>query len=284
MVSKNLPIVPPAIVPKVDASQFEKYFRSVAKPYPQFSKNHRITLRNFNSFLPEDPETQAELGSRWIGPVEHVIPPVYFSPDFDMDDAETFQAVLDSVPAAASSATLLQETLSYYLDLVEVRLVQQVSDRSTSFFSAMDILNDVHSEVSLACEQIRVIREEIASIDVTLALQELNVVRLRQRRKNLLSLYRHVKLISEVNQAKATVRLLLSQSDYADALDLSMIAQHILETELTGLRCFTSLSVELSEMARFPHCIHESIGVTQYTFSFFPWEILALINRKGHED
>jgi len=249
LVSKNLPVVPSSPVEKVEAKLFEAYLRQISKSYPQFSRNHHITLRNFNPYMPEDPhEGPLDVSSKRIGPLENVIPAVYFRPEFDIGDADTFQIVLDTVPSAAGSATLLQETLSYYLDLVEVRLVQQVSDRSASFFSAMDILNDVHREITSACEIIAFLRERIASIDNILTLTGLHVVRLRQRRANFLLLYRYVKMISDINQAKATVRILLSQSDYADALDLSVITQHLLESELSGLRCFTSLSVEFSEM------------------------------------
>jgi len=248
-VSKNLPIVPPAVIPKVETHHFDAYQRKISHHYPEFIRNHSVTFRNFNTFLPEDTAiVHHDVSTRRIGPVNKVIPPIFFAPDFDLEDSDTFQGVLDSDPAAAGSATLLQETLSYYLDLVEVRLVQQVSDRSTSFFSAMDILNDVYKEITDAMEIIRRLREQLVTLDSVIAWGGLKIVQLRQRRANLLTLHRYVKMISEVNQAKATVRVLLAQYDYANALDLSTVAQHCLESELSGLRCFASLSIEFAEM------------------------------------
>ena len=80
---------------------------------------------------------------------------MYFRPDFRVTDLEFFKSVSES------SALLLPEKLSHYLDLVEVNLLKQISCRSEAFFNALCTIQDLNAEVGSVCTSISRSREQL---------------------------------------------------------------------------------------------------------------------------
>ncbi|RWS20078.1 hypothetical protein B4U80_08205 [Leptotrombidium deliense] len=54
--------------------------------------------------------------------------------------------------------------------------------------------------------------------------------------------------MSTVHQTQPTIQLLLSISDYVDALDLISTSQEVVNQELRGLSCFRHLKSQLTEI------------------------------------
>jgi len=269
-VTRHLPIVPPAPIPIADPRSFEMYQKQVGGSLATYRRNHPGTFLHFNPYLGEPGEPEGE-GSGNTGAIDEIVPGLFFDPGFTIEDAGTFSKVLEGEGA------LLAEKLSYYLDVVEVRLMESVSERSSSFFAALETLNQLHGEVGAACGAIGELREKVAALDARLARPALDLLRMRQEKENLLALACSVQLMDDVIQAKAAVPLLLSHAAYADALDLIVHAQALLAGPLAGLLCFKYLGVELSEKVFFFLFFFSFVFIFSLSFSsaffLFPFSL-----------
>ncbi len=62
---------------------------------------------------------------------------------------------------ALATNAILQEKLSWYMDTVEMHLIQSISTASTTFFTALGSLRELHSEAAESVEKIKALREGI---------------------------------------------------------------------------------------------------------------------------
>lgn len=136
------------------------------------------------------------------------IPPVYFEPDFHLENPRTFDVVSErsevvrpapgspdekrasngsfAVPRKAlATNAILQEKLSWYMDTIEVHLIASISTASTSFFAALGSLRELHAEAAESVQRIKGLRAELEILDKTMAIGGLNIVNMKQKRENL---------------------------------------------------------------------------------------------------
>ncbi|XP_075224349.1 VPS54 subunit of GARP complex scat isoform X2 [Lycorma delicatula] len=149
-----------------------------------------------------------------------------------------------------SSAKLLQEKLTHYLDMVEVQIAQQVAQKSEAFFHAMTSHDTLMEQLGQNIAIVKTLREKIRSIDNDLVKDPLLIMRSERTRRNHHVVLEKLKLMSSVLQTQPTIQLLLSTPDYVAALDLIYTTQDLLAQELAGVHSFRHLSSELNEMVK----------------------------------
>ena len=66
------------------------------------------------------------------------------------------------------SGKLLQEKLSYYLDLIEMQIGQQISQKSEDFFQAVASHDTVREELGNALTAVKALRLNVNQVDATL--------------------------------------------------------------------------------------------------------------------
>ncbi|KAK2853216.1 hypothetical protein FQN49_005291 [Arthroderma sp. PD_2] len=172
------------------------------------------------------------------------IPNVYFDENFKLENPRTFDIVSersevisspkssgrpgsvdelgsDRRPSRKALATnaILQEKLSWYLDTVEIHLLSSISTASTSFFSALGSLRDLHTEAATSVNNIKVLREDLAKLDVDMAQGGLKVVKLRRRRENVRRLADAVCQLQEVVSSVSKCERLIESGDLEEAID-----------------------------------------------------------------
>ncbi|KAI0437944.1 Vps54-like protein-domain-containing protein [Xylaria telfairii] len=170
------------------------------------------------------------------------IPNIYFDEDFHLENPRTFDIVSEKsevVPPTAGPAVdkkmvngntpmprkalatnaILQEKLSWYMDTVEMHLISSISTASTSFFTALGSLKELHSEASDSVEQIKTLRKELGSLDHEIATTGLEIVQKQRRRENLQQLNDAVKQLKNVVESVATCESLVEAGDLQRALD-----------------------------------------------------------------
>lgn len=132
------------------------------------------------------------------------IPTVYFDEAFHLENPRTFDVVSersevirppssgkDSSSAAAAprkalaTNAILQEKLSWYMDTIEVHLINSISTASTTFFTALGSLKELHSEAAESVERIGALREELEALDEEVATNGLLIAQKRRRQENL---------------------------------------------------------------------------------------------------
>jgi len=167
------------------------------------------------------------------------IPNVYFDEDFHLENPRTFDIVSEksevvppapenkksadsNTPAprkALATNAILQEKLSWYMDTVEMHLISSISTASTTFFTALGSLKELHSEAADSVERIKTLRRELGALDQEIAISGLEVVQKQRRRENLQLLTDAVKQLQTIVEWVATCESLVESGDLQKALD-----------------------------------------------------------------
>ncbi|KAL2018322.1 hypothetical protein VTK56DRAFT_925 [Thermocarpiscus australiensis] len=201
------------------------------------------------------------------------IPAVYFDEDFHLENPRTFDVVSERSevvrPApgsdekgasngqaaaprkALATNAILQEKLSWYMDTVEMHLIQSISTASTTFFAALGSLRELHSEAADSVERIRALRKELATLDEEIATGGLNIVQQRRRRENVKQLHDAVMQLKEIVDGVAVCESLVDSGKVDEALDSIDALEKLIagepstadrpETQLRDLREATAL-------------------------------------------
>ncbi|KAG8628095.1 hypothetical protein KVT40_003968 [Elsinoe batatas] len=170
------------------------------------------------------------------------VPNVYFEEDFHLENPRTFDIVSEraeivrpppgtaaeeraangtTLPPRKSLATnaILQEKLSWYMDTVEVHLINSISTASSSFFAALGSLRDLQREAEESAAQIQQLRTDLAELDRGMALGGLEISRMRQRRRNIGKLYRATQQMQRVVDQVVRCEELVDEGNFDAAAD-----------------------------------------------------------------
>eukprot|EP00911_Craspedida_sp_UC1_P002504 UC1_evm1s1861 len=197
------------------------------------------------------------------------VPQLFFEASFDLRRPETFEAVIQPNGGGGSggsdagggggggsgggdgmmtSSRLQQERLSHYLDIIEVELARQIAMRSERFFGAVSSHEELAATVALTVSQIASYRKRLAVTQAVVSNENLLALQRVRRRRNAARLNRMLETISAVNQAQATVQLLLATCDYVGALDVITTTKEVLRDELSGVGTVRYVGPQLSEI------------------------------------
>lgn len=164
------------------------------------------------------------------------IPTVYFDEDFHLENPRTFDVVSERsevvrqeekssngaapVPRKAlATNAILQEKLSWYMDTVEMHLISSISTASTTFFSALGSLKELHTEAAESVQKINTLRQELEALDEEIVISGLNAVQQRRRRENVQQLHDAVVQLREVVNQLASCESLVDSGNVDEALD-----------------------------------------------------------------
>lgn len=114
----------------------------------------------------------------------------------------------------------LQARLSSHLDLVEQHLVLEISQRSTSFFTALTNLQDLQTESETCLSRIESLQQELKALDEGQAQVGLEAVNLSRSLGGLKAVDGAIKEMRGIDEAVGMVRNLVANDDVYGALDL----------------------------------------------------------------
>lgn len=191
------------------------------------------------------------------------IPTVYFDEDFHLENPRTFDVVsersevvrqsagpADEKNAANGSAVaprktlatnaILQEKLSWYMDTIEMHLIASISTASTTFFSALGSLRELHSEAAESVDRIKTLRKELEALDQEIATAGIEIVQKKRRCENL------QQLNDAVQQLKAIVECVSICESQVDSgeLEEALAGIESLEGLVAGERTTTSSQID----------------------------------------
>lgn len=164
------------------------------------------------------------------------IPTVYFDDSFHLENPRTFDVVSErseviptekpegnGVAAAPRKAlatnAILQEKLSWYMDTIEIHLINSISTASTTFFTALGSLKELHSEAAESVKRIKALRTELKALDEEAVTQGLEIVQTRKRQENLRQLHDAVLQLRRIIDAVAGCEDLVDAGEVDKALE-----------------------------------------------------------------
>lgn len=209
-------------------------------------------------------------------PMLENVPSVFFEPDFFLENPQIFDTVCEGADIVGNSGpnppvstnSILQEKLSYYLDTVEVHLLREIENRSSSFFEALSNLQALHQQTLDCVTQIHTIRQKMKQIQETECKDGLEVIRIQVRKRNLEKLHRVTEIVKDIRSAQPTIQILLAQGDYFAALDLIDDTRDVLDgrkghqltndeeedhedpIDLSSVKALANFSTQLDEMQK----------------------------------
>lgn len=193
------------------------------------------------------------------------VPAVYFDDDFHLENPRTFDVVSERsevvrpVPGsdeklagngqvgaprkALATNAILQEKLSWYMDTVEWHLIQSISTASTTFFSALGSLRELHSEAADSVERIRALRKELEALDEEIATGGLNIVQQRRRRENVKQLHDAVMQLRKIVDGVAVCESLVDAGEVNEALDNIDSLEKLIQGELPDDASYSAMNL-----------------------------------------
>ncbi|XP_077286068.1 VPS54 subunit of GARP complex scat [Arctopsyche grandis] len=233
-------------LPDITHAHFDLYMKKIGKKY---RKHNRIIAQCQNEV--------PSIRTLSVSSPEYdlsVVPNIFFKNDLLLNNSQTFNIVFPGLGETSQDSRTccrsLQETLSHYLDIVEVQIAKQVSQKSDAFFHAMLSHDTIMEQMSSAVCLVKSLRTNITQIKSGLSSKPLKLINLATYRNNVFKVHEKLKLMSTVHQTQPMIQLLLSTADYVTALDLIGTTQSILSKELSGVHAFRHLSSQLNEMER----------------------------------
>lgn len=151
-------------IARVSQQKYNEYLQEVQTEYRQYCQ-----LKRGGSDIPGD--VNSSLDS---------VPQAFFESDFRLDNQRIFDTVTEHKTDVATY-NILQEKLSYYIDTVEVNLIEEISKSSDSFFTAIDELKQIHSDTESAVEVVRDLRTQMQTLDQIHVERGLQMVKLQQQ-------------------------------------------------------------------------------------------------------
>ncbi|KAF4452515.1 hypothetical protein F53441_4627 [Fusarium austroafricanum] len=168
------------------------------------------------------------------------IPTVYFDEEFHLENPRTFDIVSErsevirpanaddgkNTPNGSAAAprkalatnAILQEKLSWYMDTIEVHLINSISTASTTFFTALGSLKELHSEAAESVGRIKTLRKELEALDDEIATRGLQIVHQRRRQENLRQLNDAVLQLKQIADGVANCETLVDEGEIDKAL------------------------------------------------------------------
>ncbi|KAL2760725.1 hypothetical protein ACRALDRAFT_1073543 [Sodiomyces alcalophilus JCM 7366] len=173
------------------------------------------------------------------------IPNVYFDDDFHLENPRTFDVVSErsevvrpppgtpedkggkGTPNGSAAAprkalatnAILQEKLSWYMDTIEMHLINSISTASTTFFTALGSLRELHSEAADSVERIKTLRKELGALDREIAQGGLDMIQKRRRRENIQQLNDAVLQLRHIVEGVGRCESLVNSDQVEEALN-----------------------------------------------------------------
>ncbi|KAK0628460.1 Vps54-like protein-domain-containing protein [Bombardia bombarda] len=167
-----------------------------------------------------------------------IVPDVYFDQDFHLENPRTFHVVIEKSEVVTPNSTtvaiqngdgpaprkalasngILQEKLSWYMDTIEVHLIDSISTASTEFFSTLGSLRELHAEAAGSVEKIKAIRETLATLDKHLVGDGLALLQTRQIFSNLQQMNDAVLQLKHIVDGVARSESLVDEGEVEKAL------------------------------------------------------------------
>ena len=151
------------------------------------------------------------------GPSSHnltsldTVPSQFFEPSFDLSDPSIWSAVINSDNPQ-------RDALSIHLDTLESHLIHEITLRSTSFFSALSNLQDLHSESASCLSRISDLQDALQEVGEKQALKGIQVLDTEEELRVLRVTEQGVHAVSELEELLRVTKGSVEAGDWAGGL------------------------------------------------------------------
>lgn len=204
---------PPVIPKPPPPSHYDAYLKIVTPLYESYvnAQASSSSLAQFNDF----DNRPADKGPTNLPPLDSV-PDLFFESTFDISNPITWADIMDNQEAGPSS--VVQDTLSGHLDTLERHLMREITLRSTSFFSALSNLQDLHSESASCLNRISSLQTSLKEVGSHQARKGLAIIDAHEDLRVLRVTEKGVETVGELEELVKVAKRLVEDGDWSRGL------------------------------------------------------------------
>lgn len=230
---KDIPAIHLSKVEKASKDDLKQYLNDIGNEYDKYSSNKQLTTTTLESFVKRQNGGEHDLLENEIDSLD-TIPEIYFEENFNLDDPRVFNSVTEG-NRIDDLNVLAQDKLSWYLDTVEVHLVNEISKSSSSFFDALNDLNEISGKNKSIVKLIENLRSKLESLQTNKIEKNLEKINLINKRKNVAKLEQGLLQINTVLNQSDVAESLFLKGEYEKCLDKVDYVESLIRGEVTDL-------------------------------------------------
>ncbi len=232
---KDIPAIHLSKVEKASRDELKNYLTDIGSEYDRYASNKQLTTTTLESFVKRQNggENENDLLEKEIDSLD-TIPEIYFKDNFNLDDPRVFSSVTEG-NKIDNLNDLAQDKLSWYLDTVEVHLVNEISKSSSSFFDALNDLNDISGKNKSIVNLIENLKLKLKSLQENKVEKNLDKIHLINKRKNVAKLEQGLLQVNTVLNEADIAESLFLKGEYEKCLDKVDYVESLIRGEVTDL-------------------------------------------------
>lgn len=210
---EDIPPIALTKVQKVPKEEVKEYLNKIDIEYKKYSNNKKLTENLLNSFV----NNKSISLEQEVDKLES-IPQIYFKDEFNLDDPRIFKIVLQGSKIENLQNDLIDK-LSYYLDIVEVHLVNEISKSSSSFFDALNDLSEIqdkNNEISKLNDQLI---SQISKLNDNKIQPILEIIEINEKRQQVLKFEQLLLQLNKINYEFKESKQLFLKNNNDDCLN-----------------------------------------------------------------
>lgn len=233
--SKDIPPIQLSKLEKASKEVFKEYLSQVGKEYEKYNSNKRLTASTLQTL-----SRRVSVGANGEVLEEekdglNTIPEVFFSEDFNLDDPRIFKLVTEGQPVDSMNESL-QEKISWYLDTIEIHLVNEISKSSGSFFTALSDLSEINDKNDKAVELIKQLKSKLDIVKEKKIMHNLKRMELQRKKDNVAKLEQGLLQASTALILTEEASEILLRGEYDSCLDKVDYVENLLSGHCSDLK------------------------------------------------
>ncbi|CCF38009.1 vacuolar protein sorting-associated protein [Colletotrichum higginsianum] len=181
-----------------------------------------------------------------------IIPSGYFHQQFHLENPRIFDVVSEKSEVVPSNSTaesagdghapapgtalatnaILQEKLSWYMDTVEAHLVNSLAMASSTLFSALGSMTELHSEAGKLVEKVAALRQDLTPLDKDVVAKGLELTRKRQESHNVQQIHDAVLQLKRIVDGVVCYESLVNKG----RIEKALAEMNVIESVMAGKR------------------------------------------------
>ncbi|WWD16451.1 hypothetical protein CI109_100877 [Kwoniella shandongensis] len=220
---------PPPVLPKPPPpTHYDAYLKNITPLYDSFISSQQQASSSTSSAAALQSPLLSEFDRRptlTVGGAKAGLPPldsvpsIFFEKEFNLSNPSTWAELVGS----SSSSNLdpdpsVQDDLSTHLDTLERHLIHEIGLRSTSFFSALSNLQDLHSESTSCLSRISDLQSSLKEVGQKQARKGLEVIDAQEKLRVLKVTERAVRSVGDLDEILRVAKRLVDEGDWSGGL------------------------------------------------------------------
>ncbi|KAG0141899.1 hypothetical protein CROQUDRAFT_82786 [Cronartium quercuum f. sp. fusiforme G11] len=212
-----------SISPKFSDLDFQHYLKQIEHDWENWETNSNLDSHGPIQFQNQKGFHQ-NINSNHLPSLDKV-PDIFFKDEFSLSNPITFDILTDNNNQNKSIKDLFtdqlnQDKLSYYLDIIEINLLNEINLQSYNFFNTLNNLKNLNLKIHDSINQIHYLNNELNHLNQNLIHNFLNIKQLNSKVLNLTKIHQSLFHLFHFYENFKQIDSLLDSGQFFNAINL----------------------------------------------------------------